>query len=150
IKENDIGWDRGVRGEYAVRQPHNCVDVKFLQKLLFDTCADASSREYAIRHYDRCPRGAPCGRRLTMQLPHDELEKQQSGLSRLAVLWKIPLNTFLFLSAKRRVGQDYVNALLLADLGKFEPQGVAGIDLRRIEPVQEQVHLPEEIWKRFR
>ena len=47
----------------------------------------------------------------------------------------------LLLAAEGRVGQDHVHALAVADLGQLEAQAVAVVDLRRLQPVQQQVHL---------
>ena len=84
------------------------------------------------------------------QLAHDELEEQERGFGGLFVFGEIALDAFLFLAAEGRVGEDDVHAVAFADVGELEAEGVAGVDLRGVEAVQEQVHLAEEIRQRLR
>ena len=84
------------------------------------------------------------------QLPHDELQKEQRGLGRLLVLREIALDALLLLAAERRIGEDHVHAIALADVGELEAERIAGVNLRRIEAVQQQVHLAEQIRQRLR
>ncbi len=72
----------------------------------------------------------------TVQLAHDELQKQHCGFCGLPVFGEIPLYAFFFLAAERRIGDDDMDALLFTDLGELEAQRVAGVDLRRVEAVQ--------------
>ena len=51
----------------------------------------------------------------------------------------------LLLASERRIGEDHVHAVFFADLGQLEAQGIAGINLWRIESVQKEVHLAKEI-----
>jgi len=48
-----------------------------------------------------------------------------------------------------RIGEDHVHPVAVADLVEWKTQAVFRIDLRRFETVQEQVHLAEEVGKRF-
>ena len=83
------------------------------------------------------------------QLPHDELQEQQRGFGGLLVFGEIALDAFLLLAAEGRVGEDHIHAVALADVGELEAQGVAGVNLRRVEAVQQQVHLAEQIRQRL-
>ena len=83
------------------------------------------------------------------QPPHDELQEEQRGFGGLLVFREIALDALLLLAAEGRVGEDHIHAILLADVGELEAQRVAGIDLRRVEAVQEQVHLAEQIRQRL-
>ena len=83
------------------------------------------------------------------QLPHDELEEEQRGFGGLFVFGEIALDAFLLLAAEGRVGEDDVHAVALADVGELEAKGVAGVNLRRVEAVQQQVHLAEQIRQRL-
>ena len=85
-----------------------------------------------------------------MQLAHDELQEEQRRLGGLPVLGEVALNALLLLAAEGRIGEDHVHAVLLADLGELEAQGVARVDLRRVEAVQQQVHLAEQVRERLR
>ena len=82
------------------------------------------------------PAGVECG-----GTPHDELEKEQCGFGGLSILRKVGLDTLLFLAAEGRVGEDDVHAFFLTDLGEFVAECVAGINVRSVEAVQEQIHL---------
>src|SRR6185503_1956736 len=81
---------------------------------------------------------------------HDKLQEQQGRFGGLVVVWEVALDTFLLFAAEGRVGKDHIDALLLADLRKLEAKRVTRVDLRRVEPVQQQVHLAKKIRKRFR
>ena len=85
-----------------------------------------------------------------MQLAHDELQEQKRGFRRLAVFGEVALNALFLLAAEGRIGEDHIDAVFLADLRELEAQGVAGVDLRRVQPVQQQVHLAEQIRQRLR
>ena len=77
------------------------------------------------------------------------MQKQQRGFRRLFVLGEIALDAFLLLAAEGRIGQDHIHAVALADVGELEAERVAGINLRRVEAVQQQVHLAEQIRQRL-
>ncbi len=67
----------------------------------------------------------------------------------MLVLGEIALDAFLFLAAERGVGEDDVDPVLLANVGKLVAEGVAGVNLGGIEAVQEEVHLAEEVRQRL-
>ena len=50
-----------------------------------------------------------------------------------------------FLAAEGWVGEDDVDPPVLADFGQPMAEGVAGVDARRIEAVQKQVQLGEQV-----
>src|SRR5450759_1675375 len=83
------------------------------------------------------------------QLPHDELQEEQRRLASLHVAGEVALDAWLLLPTERRVGEDHVDAVPVAELAELEAQAVAGVDLRRLEAVQEQVHLAEQIGQRL-
>ena len=85
------------------------------------------------------------GSRLALELAHDELEEQQRRFRGLPVFGEIALDALLLLAAEGRIGEDHVHAIFLADFGELEAQSVAGVDLRRVQAVQQQVHLAEQI-----
>ena len=62
---------------------------------------------------------------------------------------EVALDPLLLLAPERRIGEDDVHPLLLADLRQLEPQRIPRIDLRRIEPVQQQVHLAQQVRQRL-
>ena len=82
---------------------------------------------------------------LAFQLAHDELKEEQGGFGGLLVFGEVALDALFLLAAEGRVGEDDVHAVLFADLGQLVAQGVAGVDLRGVEPVQKQVHLAEQV-----
>ena len=75
--------------------------------------------------------------------------KQERRLSGAAVLREVAKDAALLLAAERRIGEDHLDALGLADLGQTEAQRIVGIDARRIHAVQEQVHLRQQEGKRL-
>ncbi len=77
------------------------------------------------------------------------MQEEQRGLGGLFVFGEIALDAFLLLAAERRIGEDHIHPVALADVGELEAQGVAGVNLRRVEPVQQQVHLAEQIRQRL-
>ena len=87
---------------------------------------------------------------LALQLAHDELEEQQSRFRRLHVLGEVVQDAALLLAAEGRVGHDDLDALSVADLAQRKAQAVPRIDLRRLETVQHQIHLRQQIGQRFR
>ena len=100
-------------------------------------------------HNDGGPGGRQAGARGAAKLAHDELEEEQRGLGGLLVLGKVALDALLLLAAKGRVGKDDVHAVLLAELGELEAEGVARVDLRGVEAVEEEIHLPEQVGQRL-
>jgi hypothetical protein len=96
-------------------------------------------------HRQTACRSAPPPPPYLAQLPHDELQEQQRGLRRLFVFREIALDAFLLLAPEGRVGENHIHAVALADVSELEAEGVAGVNLRRVEPVQQQVHLAEQI-----
>ncbi len=140
----------GVGREDAVRQADDGVQVELLEQLLLDA-ARRRRRRRACRSgtTTAAPAGRAGGRGLPAQLAHDELEEEQRGLGGLLVLGEVALDAALLLAAEGRVGEDDVHAVLVADLGELRGEGVAGIDLRRLEAVQQQVHLAEQVGQRL-
>ena len=65
------------------------------------------------------------------------------------VFREIALDAFLLFAAEGRVGEDHIHAVALADVRQLEAERIAGINLRRVEAVQQQVHLAEQIWQRL-
>ena len=65
-------------------------------------------------------------RRIALQLAHDELEEEQRRLGRLPVVGEVALDARLLLAAERRVGEDHVHPVVLADLGQLEAQALPG------------------------
>src|SRR5712664_2310668 len=129
------------------------MEVKFFQEFFFDPSADAIAKQSPVRHDDG---GASelVGTRSTAsliilgrggtrpyltQLPHDKLEKQKGGFGGLFVLGKIALNAFLFFATKRRIREDHIHTITLADVGELEAEGIPRVNLRRIKTVQQKV-----------
>jgi hypothetical protein len=88
------------------------------------------------------------------------LQKQQRGFARLLVFGEVALNAFLLFAAEHlAVGHHLVRITStrsrspgsrVQTLRELVAQRVAGIDLRRVESVQQQVHLAEQIRQRLR
>jgi hypothetical protein len=76
--------------------------------------------------------------------------RNSSAVSAVWIVREIALNPLLFLAAERRICEDHVNPILLADFGQLEAQRVAGVDVRRIQAVQQKIHLAQQIWQRLR
>ena len=77
------------------------------------------------------------------------MQEEQRGFGGLFVFGEIALDALLLLAAEGRIGEDHVHAVALADVGELEAERVAGINLRRVEAVQQQVHLAEQIRQRL-
>ena len=95
-----------------------------------------SPKSVPVRNDDGGACWPPCLRRIAVQLAHDELKEEQRGFGRLAIVREISLDPFLFLTAERRVYEDHVNPVFLPDLGELEAERIAGVDVRRVEPMQ--------------
>ena len=141
---------RGVGRKDAVGQADDGVEVELLEQLLLDAGADAVAEEGAVGDDDGGAGRPARRRRPAVQLAHDELQEEQRRLGGLLVLGEVALDALLLLAAEGRIGEDHVHPVLLADLGQLEAQGVARVDLRGVEAVQEQVHLAEQIGQRLR
>ena len=77
------------------------------------------------------------------------MQEQQGGFRRLFVFREIALDAFLLLAAEGRIRQDHIHAVAFADVGELEAERIAGINLRRVKAMQQQVHLAEQIWQRL-
>ena len=101
------------------------MEVELLEQFFLDAGADAVAEQRAVGHDDggaaRLAGAAP-------ELAHDELKEEQRGLGGLLVVGEVAEDAALFLAAEGRVGQDDVDAVLVADLRELESEGVAGID----------------------
>ena len=82
--------------------------------------AHAVAEQRAVGHDHRGPARASAS---LPQLPHDELQEQQRRLGGLLVVREVVLDALLLLAAERRVGQDHVHAVLVADLGELDVAG---------------------------
>ncbi len=56
----------------------------------------------------------------TLELAHDELKKQQRGFGGLFVFGEIAEDAALFFAAERRIGQDDIDAVFVADFSQSE------------------------------
>ena len=120
-------------------QPDHRVQVELLEKVRLDPRRDAITEQRAVRNDDRCP-PAPGA----LQTPHDQLEEQQRRFGRAPILGEIVEDACLLLTAEGQVGQDDVDTLILADLGETEAKGIAGVDARGVQAVQQEVELGEQ------
>ena len=123
------------------------MQVELLEQLLLDAGADAVAEQRAVGHDHAAAPARLAGG--AAQLAHDELQEQQRRLGGLLVLGEVALDAALLLAAEGRVGQDHVHPVLVADLGEREAQAVAGVDLRGLQAVQQQVHLAEQVGQRL-
>src|SRR5271157_4384244 len=126
------------------------MEIECFQQLFLDARAYSVTEECAVGHDDCGARRTASPRGIPMQLAHNKLEEQQCGLGSLSIVRKIPLNPFLFLAAKWRVCEDHINPVLLPDFRELEAQSVAGINVRSVEAMQQQVHLAKQIRQRLR
>lgn len=145
VEEKQVGGDAGVGGEDAVGQAHDSVQVELFQQFLFDAGAHAVAEEGAIGHDD----GGASGRGRAFELAHDELQEEQGGFGALLIRREVVEDAALLFSAKRRIGENDVDALAISYLADGHVEAVAQRDLRRFQPVQQQVHLGQQIGQRF-
>ena len=116
------------------------MQVEALQKVGLDPRGDAVAEQGAVGDDDGGP--APTA---ALEPSHDDLEKQERRLRRSPVVGKVVEDPCLFLAAEGRIGEDDVDPPVLADLGQAMPQRVARVDARRMEAVQKQVQLGEQV-----
>src|SRR5258708_6306039 len=111
------------------------MEVELFDKFLLDARADATAKQRAVGN-DNGGSGRLIGRCcLAMELAHDELKEEKRRFSRLAVFGKVPLYSLLLFSAEWRIGEDHIDAFFLSNFGKFEPKGIAGVNLRSVQSV---------------
>ncbi len=110
----------GIRGKDAVGQTHNGVQVELGQQFLLDPGAHAIAEQRAVGHDHAGPAAFLRSRPWAFQLPHDELQEQQGRFRGLLVGREVAPNPRLFLPAERRVGQDHVHSVPVADLGELD------------------------------
>ena len=93
------------------------------------------------------PRSAVGPSRGRLPALDEVLEEQERGLPGLHR--KVLLHLFAFFPSERRIGQDDVEAVRLLDVGEVLAQGVGQEDVRRVDPVQDQVHDPDDVRQRL-
>ena len=108
VEEQQVRGDGRVGGEDTVGEPHNGVQVEFLEEFFLDPGADAIAEERAVGNDDRGSSGtvAPCSRLL--EPAHDELQEQQGRFAGLLVGWEVVANAGFLFAAKRGIGEDHV------------------------------------------
>ncbi len=137
IEEEQVGGDAGVGGEDAVGQAHDGVQVELFQQFLFDAGAHAVAEEGAVGDDD----GGASRRRRALELAHDELQEEQGGFGGLLICREVVEDAALLFSSEGGIGEDDIDALAIADFGDRDVEAVAQRDLRRFQPVQQEVHL---------
>ena len=120
------------------------MQVEALQQVGLDARRQAVAEKRAVGHHHR---GASAG--AALQAAHDELQEQQRGFGGAPVLREVVEDAGLLLAAERWVGQDDVHPLFLADLRQPEPERVARVDARGVQPVEQQVHLGQQEGQRL-
>src|ERR1700736_2695493 len=139
--------DTSIRREDPIWEADDGVEIEPAEQLFLDPRADAVAEERAIRDDDAGARVAAAilaagdrsillreaSARGAPKTPHDDLEEKERGLGGLLVLGKIALDAALLLAAERRIGDDDIHAILLADLCELVAERVAGVDLRGVE-----------------
>ena len=116
---------RRVGGKHAVGQPNNGVQVELGQQFMLDPGTNAIAKQRAIGNDHPRPATFLRSRPSPPQLPHDELQEQQSRFRGLLVGGEVASNARLFFTAKGWIGQDDVHPIPVADLGQFDGQAVA-------------------------
>ena len=121
------------------------MQIELLQQLLFDPCRYSVAEERAVGHdHARSARlGSPS------QLTHDELQEQKRRLRCLLVLGKVAQDAALLLASEGWIGQDHVHPVLVTYLSQGKAQAVLRVDLRKLQTMQEQVHLAEHVGQRL-
>ena len=150
VEEQDVRRDRRVRREHPVRQPDHGVEVEVLDKLLLDPRRDAVAEERAVRHDDPGTaaglRSWPGRRSLRMMSWRNSSAVSDVCLSSGKLRWmpfsSSPPNGGLVTITSTR-SRSPISLMRNAER-------VARVDLRRLEPVQEQVHLAEQVRQRLR
>ena len=75
------------------------------------------------------------------------LQKQKRGFARADR--EVLLDLFAFLAAKRRIGDDDVEAVFLLNVGEVLGERVGVNDVRGFDAVQDHVHDRDDIGRRF-
>jgi hypothetical protein len=64
------------------------------------------------------------------------LQEQEGRFGRLLVFGEVAQDAALLFAAERRIGQDDVHPVAVANPVERESQAVLGVDLRAFQPVQ--------------
>ena len=83
------------------------------------------------------------------ELAHDELEEEKRRFARLLVFRKVGEDAALFFAAEGRIRQNNVPAISIADFFERYAQAIERIDLRCFQTMQEEIHVREQVGKRF-
>jgi integrase len=99
------------------------VEVEALEHFLLNACGNTIAGEHAIGHDDGgATRLASEG---ALQLARDELEEEKRRLGGLFIGWEVVEDPALFFAAKRRVGEDNIHAIGVADFRNLHREAVA-------------------------
>ena len=131
VEEHEIRWDTGVRGEDAVGEPDDGMEIEVFEQFLFDAGADTVAEECTVRDdYSGSTAFVPVltlpspasgrGRARAFEFAHDQLQKQQGGFGGLLVFGKVAEDAAFFFAAEGRVGHDDIDPVLITDLSKGE------------------------------
>jgi hypothetical protein len=120
IKEHEIRWDTGVRGEDTVGKADDGMEIELIEQFLFDAGADAIAEECAVRD----DHSGAAGVRWAFELAHDELEKKQCRFRALFILREITQDAALFFAAEGWVGHDDIDTVSVADFPQWETEAV--------------------------
>jgi len=143
LEEQQVGADAGVGLEHAVGQPHDGMQVAFLQQVLLQSCLHAFAEQRPVgQHHRRAS--------AVFQQPDDEGEEEVGGLARLEVLGEVALYAVFLAPAEGRIGEDDIHAvrLAVADVGAGERIVVAH-ERRVVDAVQQHVGDAQHVRKLF-
>ena len=121
-KEQQVGFNAGVRVKHTVRQAHDGVQVALLGEQLFDLGFHTFAKQRTVRQHHR--RTA-----VFRQHFNNQLQKQIRRLASLHLCREVLLDAVFFGAAERRVGDDHIQLFIPRRQRLVE--GVVVTDLHR-------------------
>ena len=121
------------------------MQVKTLKQCFFYTGSNPIGKQGAVRHHHCSATTGLTALPGSLEFAHNKLQKQQGGFRCLHVFGEISANTFFFLATKRRIGENCIYPVLVADFAQGEAQGVAGINARVFQTMKQQIHLYQQV-----
>ena len=149
VEEQQVRGDGGVGREDAVGQAHDGVEVELLEQLLLDAGADAVAEERAVGHDHGGAAGRPAGGGPARSLRMMSCRKSSAVSAVCLSSGKLPWMPFSSSPPKGGLVRITSTRSFSPISVSLKRRRVAGVDLRGVEAVQEQVHLAEQVGQRL-
>ena len=123
VKEQQVGFDRGVRGKHTFRQADDGVQVALAQQQLLELGLEAVAEHKAIRQYHG---GAAI---FFQQFFDDQRHEHVGGFPGFKIAGKIGTDAILLIAAERRIGNQAIDFFVGTPIVPSPTQGVATFNL---------------------